>query len=115
MEMESQCHLKKISILNLSVENPDISINTSHDFEEINFAKKDLVIKKGTYSTYTEFTPRLNLGDSTEDLEQTFNVFISVENYLTSQDSIKIAHDQIGALEGDGPSITRSTAIFDYR
>lgn len=91
----------------LSVENPDVSINTSNDYEEINFDKKDLVIKKGTYSTYTEFTPRLNLGDITELTEQTLNVFISVENYLTSESSIKITHDEIGTLEGDGPSVTQ--------
>jgi len=91
----------------LSVENPDVSINTSNDYEEINFDKKDLVIKKGTYSTYTEFTPRLNLGDITELTEQTLNVFISVENYLTSESSIKITHDEIGSLEGDGPSVTQ--------
>jgi len=91
----------------LSVENPDVSINTSHDFEEINFSKDNLVIEKGSYSTYTDFTPRLNLGDMTEELEQEFNIFISVENYLTSENSITIAHDQIGALEGEGPSVTK--------
>ncbi|QLH02855.1 hypothetical protein C5F47_04465 [Nitrosopumilus cobalaminigenes] len=91
----------------LTVENPDVSINTSHDFEEINFAQKELVIEKGSYSAFTEFTPRLNLGDSTEELVQTFNIFVSVENYLTSENSITIAHDQIGSLEGDGPSITK--------
>jgi len=91
----------------LSVENPDVSVNTSHDFEEINFAKKELLIKKGSYSTFTEFTPRLNLGDMSEAVEQDFNIFVSVENYLTSQSTITIAHDQIGSLEGDGPSITK--------
>jgi len=91
----------------LSVENPDVSINTSHDFEEINFAQKELVIEKGRYSAYTEFTPRLNLGDNTEESEQTFNIFISVDNYLTSQSQITISHDQIGALEGEGPSVTK--------
>jgi len=90
----------------LTVENPDVSINTSHDFEEINFAQKELVIEKGSYSTYTEFTPRLNLGDSTEELSQSFNIFVSVENYLTSESAVTIEHDQIGSLEGDGPSIT---------
>jgi len=91
----------------LSVENPDVSINTSHDFEEINFEKKNLIIEKGSYSAYTEFTPRLNLGDSTESHEQDFNIFVSVENYLTSESSITITHDQLGALEGEGPSVTK--------
>jgi hypothetical protein len=91
----------------LSVENPDVSINSSHDFEEIQFSKQSLTIDKGSYSTFTEFTPRLNLGDMTEDLEQQFNIFVSVENYLTSESTISIIHDQIGSLEGEGPSITK--------
>jgi len=91
----------------LSVENPDVSINTSHDFEEINFVEKKLTIEKGSYTTYTEFTPRPNLGDGTEEVVQTFSIFISVEDYLTSGSSITILHDQIGALEGEGPSITK--------
>ena len=91
----------------LSVENPDVSINTSHDFEEIYFEQKELVIEKGEYSAFTKFTPRLNLGDSTEDLEQKFNIFISVDDYLTSESSVTITHDQIGSLEGDGPSVTK--------
>ena len=91
----------------LSVENPDVSVNTSHDFEEINFAEKNLMIEKGSYSTYTDFTPRLNLGDMTEELEQKLNIFISVDNYLTSESSITIIHEQLGSLEGDGPSVTK--------
>ena len=92
----------------LSVENPDVSVNTSHDFEEISFAKKELIIKKGSYSAFTEFTPRLNLGDITEAVEQDFNIFISVENYLTSENSITITHDEFGSLEGEGPSVTKA-------
>lgn len=102
--------------LELEVENPNISINTSHDFEEIDFDKKQLVIKKGEYSTFTKFTPRPNLGDFTEAYTQKFDIFISVENYLTKADSITILHDQIGesagesgsgVLEGRGPSFTK--------
>ncbi len=92
--------------MKLGVENPDVSINTSHDFEEVQFSKKELVIKKGEYSTYTTFTPRPNLGDFTTENEQTFNMFISTNNYLTSGDSFTVSHDQIGALEGEGPSFT---------
>lgn len=92
--------------MKLGVENPDVSINTSHDFEEVQFSKKELVIKKGEYSTYTTFTPRPNLGDFTTEKEQTFNMFISTDNYLTSGDSFTVSHDQIGALEGEGPSFT---------
>jgi hypothetical protein len=91
----------------LNVENPDSSINTSHDFKEVLFDKEQLVIEKGSYSTFTKFTPRSGLGDITENYEQTFTMFISVENYLTDSTSINIFHDQLGALEGDGPAVTK--------
>ncbi len=86
----------------LNVENPDSSINTSHDFKEILFDKEELVIKKGSYSAFTEFTPRSGLGDITEYYEQEFTMFISVEDYLAGSTSINIFHDQLGALEGEG-------------
>jgi hypothetical protein len=92
--------------MKLGVENPDVSVNTSGDFEEIQFGNKELVIKKGMYSAYTTFTPRPNLGDATTDSEQTFNMFISTNDYLTSGASITVSHDEMGALEGEGPSIT---------
>jgi len=91
----------------LGVENPDSSINTSADFEEVYFDKKQLVIEKGSYSAFTKFTPRPNIEDSTADDVQTFKMFISAENILTGGDSFTIAHDEIGALEGDGPSVTK--------
>ena len=91
----------------LQVENPDVSINTSHDFEEVIFDKKQLTIPKGSYSTFTKFTPRPNIGEFTSAFEQTYNMYISANNILTQGDSFKITHDQIGALEGEGPSITK--------
>jgi len=100
----------------LGVENPDSVVNASHDFEEIDFDEKQLVIEKGSYSAYTKFTPRPNLGDFTASYEQPLNMFISVENYLTEGDSVTILHDQIGevlgesgsgSLEGNGPSVTK--------
>lgn len=92
--------------MKLGVENPDVSVNTSNDFEEIQFSNKELIIKKGMYSAYTTFTPRPDLGDITTDSEQTFNMFISTNDYLTNGDSFTILHDEMGALEGEGPSIT---------
>jgi len=92
--------------MKLGVENPDVSVNTSGDFEEIQFGNRELVIKEGTYSAYTTFTPRPNLGDTTIDSEQTFNVFISTSDYLTSGSSITVSHDEIAALEGEGPAFT---------
>ncbi|TAK16826.1 MAG: hypothetical protein EPO37_07755 [Nitrosarchaeum sp.] len=100
VKAEEDIHMK------LGVENPDVSVNTSNDFEEIQFSNKELIIKKGEYSAYTTFTPRPNLGDITTDSEQTFNMFISTDNYLTNGDSFTISHDEMGALEGEGPSIT---------
>ena len=93
--------------LQIGVENPDVSINTSHDFEEVIIEEKNLVIKKGTYSTFTKFSPRPNLGEFTSSLEETYNMFISAENLLTSGASFTVLHDEIGALEGMGPSITQ--------
>jgi len=92
--------------MKLGVENPDVSVNTSHDFEEIQFSNKEIIIKKGSYSAYTTFTPRPNLGDFTTDSEQTFRMFISTNNYLTNGDTFTVSHDQVGALEGEGPSFT---------
>ena len=100
VKAEEDIHMK------LGVENPDVSVNTSHDFEEIQFSNKELVIKKGEYSAYTTFTPRPNLGEFTTDSEQTFNMFISTSDYLTNGDSFTVTHDEMGALEGEGPSVT---------
>jgi len=94
--------------IKLGVENPDISINTSHDFEEITFDKKQIMIPKGSYSAYTKFSPRPNIGEFTEKFEQSYNMFISASNYLTKGDSFTVYHDEIGSLEGEGPSITNS-------
>ncbi|MFQ5781584.1 MAG: hypothetical protein ACE5GR_00845 [Nitrosopumilus sp.] len=98
---EEDIHLK------LGVENLDSSINTSNDFDEVSFDKNDLIIKKGSYSTFTEFTPRPNLADFTANFQQTYNMFISAENFVTSGDSFIVHHDEIGALEGNGPSVTK--------
>jgi len=100
VKAEEDIHMK------LGVENPDVSKNTSHDIDEVQFSNKELVIKKGTYSAYTTFTPTPNLGHFTASNEQTFNMFISTNNYLTTGDSFTVSHDEIGALEGQGPSFT---------
>lgn len=93
-------------ILKLGVENPDISINTSHDFDEVLFEDDSLVIKKGEYSAFTKFSPRPNLSDFTESGEQVFQMFVSVDNYLAKGDSFRVLHDEIGGgLEGEGPAI----------
>ncbi len=91
----------------LGIEESDVSINTSKKFEEINFDKKQLVIEKGSYSAFTKFTPRPNLGDYTEENQEVYNMFISAEDVLTVGDSFTVHHDQIGSLEGEGPSITK--------
>jgi len=93
--------------LELGVQNPDVSINTSHDFEEVTIEERNLIIEKGSYSTYTKFSPRPNLGEFTSSLEQTYEMFISADNVLTSGDSFTVLHDEIGALEGKGPSVTQ--------
>lgn len=90
----------------LKVENPNVSVNTSHNFEEVTFDKTQLTIEKGKYSTFTKFTPRPNIGEFTESFEQEYSMYISANNILTGGDSFKITHDEIGALEGEGPSFT---------
>lgn len=102
VKAEEDIHMK------LGVKSPKVSINTSHDFDEIQFSNKELVIKKGTYSAHTTFTPKPNLGDFTTSNQQTYEVFISTSNYLTNGDSFTVFHDEIGALEGAGPSITKT-------
>jgi len=93
-------------IVKLGVDNPNMSVNTSHDFEEIQFNSKEIVIKKGEYSAYTAFTPRPNLGKMTTESEQTLNMYISTNNYLTKDSTITITNDDAGQLEGEGPSVT---------
>ena len=93
--------------LRLGVENPDVSVNTSHDFEEVLFEQKELVIEKGSYSTFTKFSPRPNIGEFTSDVEQTYEMFVSADDILTSGSSFTLIHDEIGALEGNGPSVTK--------
>lgn len=100
VKAEEDIHIK------LGVENPDVSVNTSHDFDEIHFTNNEVIIKKGTYSAYTTFTPRPDLGEFTDAIDQTFNMFISTDGYLTNGDSFTVSHDEIGSLEGEGPSST---------
>ena len=88
----------------LKVENPDAEINVSHDFEEILFDSKNIVIKRGTYSAYTSFVPRPNLGDFTSNDQQTFSISTSAEDYLARGNSIIITHQEIGVLQGEGPA-----------
>jgi hypothetical protein len=88
----------------LKVENPDAEINVSHDFEEILFDSKNIVIKQGTYSAYTSFVPRPNLGDFTSNDQQTFSISTSAEDYLARGASIIITHQEIGVLQGEGPA-----------
>ncbi len=95
---EEDIHIK------LNVENPDNSRNSSHDFKEVLFDKEEIVIEKGSYSDFTQFTPRSGLGDATVEYQEEYTMFISAQDYLTT--SINIWHDQEGAIEGEGPSFT---------
>ncbi|QLH04631.1 hypothetical protein C5F49_04380 [Nitrosopumilus oxyclinae] len=94
--------------LEIGVENPDVSINTSNKFEEVMIEEKNLVIKKGSYSTFTKFSPRPNLGEFTSSFEETYKMFISAENILTNGATFTVIHDEIGSLEGKGPSVTET-------
>jgi len=99
---EEDIHIK------LNVENPNSSINTSHYFKEVGFDKEQLVIEKGSYSTFTKFVTRPNLAEFTDVAEQEYNIFISANNYVTESDTFTIHHDEeAGSLEGEGPSVTK--------
>lgn len=92
----------------LGVDNPDVSVNSSNDFDEVMFDKENLVIKKGEYTAFTKFTPRPNLVAFAQNPQQTFEMFVSVDNYLTTGDTFIVLHDEVGgALEGEGPAITQ--------
>lgn len=94
--------------LKIGVENPDAGINTSHDFEEFLFETNELEIKEGSYSTYSSFSIRPNVADFTDELEQSYNFFIIAKDHIAKGDSITVTHDEIGALEGEGPAITQT-------
>jgi hypothetical protein len=100
VKAEKDIHMK------LGVENPNVSVNTSHNFEQVQFSNKEVIIKKGEYSGYTTFTPTPDLGEFTENTAQTFNMFISTDDHLTEGDSFTVTYDQVGGLEGKGPSFT---------
>jgi len=90
--------------VSLVVSNPDAEINTSHDFEEILFDSKNIIIKKGTYSAVSSFTPRPNLSDFTTEDSQTFTISTSSSGYQAKTASITVIHQEIGSLQGNGPS-----------
>ncbi|NIP61366.1 MAG: hypothetical protein GWN01_14065 [Nitrosopumilaceae archaeon] len=98
--------------LKIGVENPDSGINISHDFEEFLFETKELVIREGKYSTFTSFSVRPNISTFTDDFEQTYNFFITADNYISKGDSLKITHDEIGTVEGKGPAITETVPFL---
>ena len=86
----------------------EVSVNSSNDFEEVVFDKQSLLIKKGEYSAFTKFTPRPNLVAFSNNPEQDFEMFVSVDNYLATGDTFTVLHDEVGgALEGEGPAITK--------
>ncbi|PIW32770.1 MAG: hypothetical protein COW27_03085 [Nitrosopumilales archaeon CG15_BIG_FIL_POST_REV_8_21_14_020_37_12] len=99
-------------ILRIGVENPNSGINTSHDFEEFLFKSKELVIEEGRYSTFSAFSIRPNTSSFTSEFEQTYNFFITADNYISKGDSVKVTHDEIGSLEGKGPAITKTVPFL---
>jgi len=80
----------------IQVSNPDAEINTSSDYEELQFSDRKIVIKKGTYWAYTSFSPR-----PTQD-EIIIDVDISTEDYRARGSSVMILKKV--ALVGNGPT-----------
>jgi hypothetical protein len=102
---------KKIN-LRIGVENPDSGLNTSHDFEEFLFESKELTIEEGHYSTFSSFSLRPNLSSFTNEFEQTYNLFITADNYFAKGDSVTITHDELGSIEGKGPAFTQTVPFL---
>ena len=80
----------------IQVSNPDAEINTSSDYEELQFSDRKIVIKKDTYWAYTSFSPR-----PTQD-EIIIDVDISTEDYRARGGSVMILKKV--ALIGNGPT-----------
>ena len=99
----------------ITATNPDSQLNTSNDFEEVLFSAKELTIERGSYSTYTSFSTRPNLGDFTDSDFQVYTISASANDYLSSSSTIQVVHERIGdsetgkvkggALIGEGPAI----------
>lgn len=102
--------------IKVAVENPGATVNSSHDYEEIIFDSKELIIKEGEYSTFTKFSPRPDFSDLIRDrdlqglssseyaAEKSFNIGISAEDYKVTSSSVTVVHDDsVGELNGKGP------------
>jgi len=83
--------------IQIQVSNPDAEINTSSDYEELQFSERQIVIKKGTYWAYTSFSPR-----PTQN-EITLADDISTEDYRARGTSVKILNEE--SLVGNGPTV----------
>lgn len=90
----------------LDVDNPNVSKNSSTDFDEIIFGERKLVIKKGEYTTFTKFSPIPNLAYYVDVIQQEYNMFISVQDYQARGATFMVLHDEIGSKEGEGPAVT---------
>jgi len=105
---------KKDIHVSITTTNPDSKINTSNDFEEVLFTKKELTIESGSYWTYTSFTTRPNLGDFTDSDFQTYTISASADDYRSSTSQITVIHERVGGGEtgnvkggvliGEGPA-----------
>jgi len=100
--------------VSITATNPDASINTSGDFEEVLFSDDILEIEKGSYWATTSFTTRPDLGDFTESGFQDYTISVSTDDYISTSTSIRVIHERVGdgetgqvkggVLLGDGPA-----------
>jgi len=106
---------EKDILVSITATNPDSSINTSGDFDEVLFSDDTLKIEKGSYWAYTSFTPRPDLGDFTESGFQDYRISVSTDDYISTSASITVIHERVGdgetgqvkggILLGDGPAV----------
>ena len=100
--------------VSITATNPDSSINTSGDFEEVLFSDDTLVIESGSYWAATSFTPRPNIGDFSESDFQDYTISVSTDDFISTSTTITVIHERIGdggtgqvkggMLVGDGPA-----------
>ena len=104
---------KDISV-SLVASNPRADVNTSTNFDEIIFQRKDLTIEKGSYWAHTSFKPRPDLGGFTDSDFQVYTISTSTDDYLSTSTPITVVHERIGGgdtgqikggvLIGEGPA-----------
>ncbi|GEM_PF-1488973 len=103
--------------IGITVDSPGATVNTSSYSNEVIFDKKEILIKEGTYSAYTTFTPRPSFADLVDSgtasgtsisypITKSYNFGISAQGYSATGNTITVTHSGsgVGELNGKGPA-----------